>query len=163
MAKVKNKLDTTVNWDGPAKREYFLDSLVKQNGWNIGVEVGVRFGRVLFHLLDNNPDLTMYAVDQDIGQFYNNKIKNKYGDRLIVLEGISWEQAKNITRKVDFVFIDAGHGTKSVTHDINAYSPLLNTSIGLTGHDIDYPSIQLALDNLKISYDVGPDNVWVAK
>jgi len=163
MAKVKNKLDMTVNWNGPFKREYFLDSLVNKYQWQIGVEVGVRFGRVLFHLLDNNPKLKMYAVDRDITQFYNDDVKNRYGERLIVLEGISWEAVTHINELVDFVFIDAGHGTKSVTNDINAYRPLLNTIQGLTGHDIDYPSIQHALANLQINYDVGPDNVWVAK
>jgi len=163
MAKVKNKLDMTVNWNGPFKREYFLDSLIKEHNWSVGIEVGVRFGRTLFHLLDNNPTLKMYAVDRDISQFYNSTVKEKYNDRLVVFEGNSWEEAANIVDIVDFVFIDAGHGTKSVINDINAYRPLLKTINGLTGHDIDYPSIQQALTNLEIVYDVGPDNVWVAK
>ena len=163
MAKVKNPLPLTVKWSGPNRREYFLDHLVKKHSWSIGVEVGVRIGRTLFYLLDNNPTLKMYAVDRDIAQFYNDKIKNKYGSRLVVLDGTSWDQAALITQPVDFVFIDAGHSTKSVIKDINAYRPLLKTHKGLTGHDIDFPAVQDALAELKIEVDVGPDNTWITK
>lgn len=162
MAKIKNPLPKTVPWKGPHRREFYIDSLVKQHNWQIGCEVGVRTGRTLFHLLDNNPKLKMYAVDKDISQFYNQSIKNKYGNRLIVLEDISWDAVTQIKEQLDFVFIDAGHSTKSVTKDINAYLPLLKSKKGLLGHDIDFPAIQLALDNLEIKYDVGPDNVWIS-
>jgi len=161
--KIKKSLPLSVEWAGPNRREYYLDHLVKTNKWTIGVEVGVRTGRTLFHLLDKNPTLKMYAVDKDIEQFYNEDVKNKYNTRLVVLDGISWEQANSIKEKVDFVFVDAGHSTKSVVKDINAYRPLLNTSQGLTGHDIDFPAVQEALTQLNISFDVGPDNVWITK
>jgi predicted O-methyltransferase YrrM len=163
MAKIRNPLPLSIKWSGPNRREYFLDHLIKTNGWTIGIEVGVRVGRTLFHLLDNNPDLKMYAVDKDIKQFYNDTIKNKYNSRLIVLEGISWDQASLILDTVDFVFIDASHSTKSVIKDINAYKPLLKNNKGLTGHDIDFPAVQAALAELKIEVDVGPDNTWIKK
>lgn len=163
MAKIRNPLPMTVNWSGENKRELYIDFLVKEHEWKIGVEVGVRFGRVLFHLLDSNPHLKMYAVDKDISQFYTNDIKRKYGDRLVVLEGESWEQAQHIKEKVDFVFIDAGHGTKSVVKDIQAYDPLLTHGIGLLGHDVDFPAIQEALSICNINYNVCPDNIWHRK
>lgn len=160
MAKVRNKLPLTISWNGIDGREYYLDHLVKEHKWSIGVEVGVRFGRTLFHLLDRNPKLIMYAVDMDVSQFYSDEVQKKYGDRLFVLEGDSSAQADKILKQIDFVFIDAGHSTKSVTRDILAYKSLVKTSNGLLGHDIDYPSIQKALKNLDIEYDVCPDNVW---
>ena len=163
MAKVRNPLSITVDWNGSPRREVYLESQVKSNHWTVGVEVGVRFGRTLFHLLDNNPNLKMYAVDKDISQFYSKKIQEKYGSRLVVLEGESWEQADNIKESIDFVFIDAGHGTKSVVKDINAYKPLLKSNNGLLGHDIDFPAIQEALKICNISFDVCPDNVWHQK
>lgn len=163
MTKVRNPLPLSVNWTGPRRREYYLDHLIKTHNWTVGVEVGVRTGRTLFHLLDNNPKLKMYAVDKDIDQFYNITIKNKYNNRLVVLDGISWEQAEFIKEKVDFVFIDAGHSTKSVIKDINAYRPLLKDDRGLTGHDIDFPAVQAALEQLRISFEVGPDNTWTIK
>lgn len=160
MAKIKNKLPQTIKWSGTDAREYYLDHLVKHHQWIVGAEVGVRFGRTLFHLLDKNPNLKMYAIDKDISQFYNSKVQKKYADRLIVLEGDSSLQAEKIKDQLDFVFIDAGHSTKSVTKDIVAYMPLVKNSNGLLGHDIDYPSIQQALSDLGIDYDVCPDNVW---
>lgn len=160
MAKIRNKLPLTIMWNGIDGREYYLDHLIKEHKWTCGIEVGVRFGRTLFHLLDRNPNLTMYAVDMDISQFYDKEIQKKYGNRLVVLEGDSSAQANKISKQVDFVFIDAGHSTKSVTKDILAYKPLTKTPKGLLGHDIDYPSIQKALENLNIDYDVCPDNVW---
>jgi len=163
MAKVRNPLSVTVKWNGSPRREVYLDSQVKSNQWTVGVEVGVRFGRTLFHLLDNNPNLKMYAVDKDISQFYSKKIQEKYGTRLVVLEGESWEQADNIKESIDFVFIDAGHGTKSVVKDINSYKPLLKSNNGLLGHDVDFPAIQEALKICNISFDVCPDNVWHQK
>jgi len=162
MAKVRNPLPETVTWSGVKRREHYINHLVQNNKWTIGCEVGVRTGRTLFHLLDNNPNLKMYAVDKDISQFYNQDVQDRYGDRLVVIEGSSWGSAKEITEKLDFVFIDAGHSTKSVTKDINAYKPLLNSSQGLMGHDIDFPAIQLALKNLNIEFEVAPDNVWIS-
>jgi predicted O-methyltransferase YrrM len=163
MAKIRNPLPLSIKWTGPNRREYFLDHLVKTLGWTTGIEVGVRAGRTLFHLLDNNPNLKMYAVDKDIKQFYNDAIKNKYKSRLIVMDGISWDQASLIPEPVDFVFIDASHSTKSVIKDINAYKPLLKNKKGLTGHDIDFPAVQAALAELQIEVDVGPDNTWLTK
>jgi predicted O-methyltransferase YrrM len=163
MAKVRNPLSVTVKWNGAPRREVYLDSQVKANQWTVGAEVGVRFGRTLFHLLDNNPNLKMYAIDKDISQFYSKKIQEKYGARLVVLEGESWEQASNINESIDFVFIDAGHGTKSVVKDINAYRSLLKSNNGLLGHDVDFPAIQEALEICNILFDVCPDNVWHQK
>lgn len=161
MAKIRNPLEMTVKWTKANRRELYIDFLIKQNNWTVGCEVGVRTGRTLFHLLDNNPNLKMYAVDKDISQFYNDSVKARYGDRLVVLEGTSWESADQIEQLLDFVFIDAGHSTKNVTNDINAYRPKLKSDSGLIGHDIDFPAIQTALKNLEIEFDVGPDNVWV--
>lgn len=163
MAKIRNPLPMTVDWNKPCRRELYIDHLVKQNKWQIGAEVGVRFGRVLFYLLDNNPNLKMYAIDKDISQFYNEQVKNKYQDRLIVLSGDSWAQAKHIDEIIDFVFIDAGHSRKSVVKDINAYSSKLKTPQGLTGHDVDFPAIQQALAECNVKFEVGPDNTWIQK
>ena len=163
MAKIRNKLLQTIGHNIEDKREIYLDSLVKKNKWTIGIEVGVRFGQTLFYLLDNNPNLKMYAVDKDISQFYNDIVKNKYKDRLVVLEGRSWEQAQHIHEQCDFVFIDAGHSTKAVKKDINAFRKCLHSDTGMLGHDIDFPAIQTALNELDINYDVGPDNTWQFK
>ena len=165
--KYKTKIDTscerTIEWSGRNRREHFLDHLVKENKWQLGIEVGSRLGRTLFYLLDNNPDLKMYSVDKDVSQFYNKTIEEKYKDRLVVLEGWSAEQAQNIKEKVDFVFIDASHAYKNVVKDIKAYAPLLHTTKGLLGHDINMFPVQDAVKDCGYEYLVGPDNVWLTK
>jgi cephalosporin hydroxylase len=165
--KYKQKIDTSskqnFHYDGPNKREHFIDSLVKENDWHVGIEVGSRKGRTLFYLLDNNPNLKMYSVDKDISQFYNENVKEKYKDRLIVLEGSSFQQAGHIKEKVDFVFIDASHAYKNVVKDIKAYAPLLKTTDGLLGHDINMFPVQDAVKDCGYEYLVGPDNVWLTK
>jgi hypothetical protein len=163
MAKVRNPLPMTVAWTKPKRRELYLDYQVKLNNWTVGVEVGVRHGRVLFHLLDNNPYLKMYAVDCDITQFYNKAVQSRYGSRLTVLAGESSEQAVHITEPLDFCFIDASHSTKGVVRDLQAYSPLLKTKRGMIGHDSDFPAVQQALAICGVEFEVGPDNVWHQK
>lgn len=153
----------SIDWKGSNGREFYLDDQIKKNNWLVGAEVGVRFGRTLFYLLDNNPQLKMYAVDIDISQFYSSQIKEKYGDRITVLEGDSSAMAETILTKLDFVFIDGAHSYKAVMKDLTAYAPKVKQKCGLLGHDIDYPSIQKALKDFSIDYDVGPDNVWQQK
>ena len=160
MAKIRNRLPQTIGLDIPHRREVYLDYCVKNNNWQIGCEVGVRFGRVLFYLLDNNPRLKMYAVDKDIKQFYNQAIADRYKGRLVVLEGQSAPMANHILERLDFVFIDASHSVRDVKQDIEVYSRLLNNLNGLTGHDADYPSVQEGLKQAKVEFDVGPDNIW---
>jgi len=159
MAKIRLKLKQTINLKGP--REYFLDEIVKLKKFTVGAEIGVRFGRTLFHLLDNNPNLKMYAVDKDISQFYNDKIKEKYKNRLIVIEDNSWDAANKIEDVLDFVFIDAGHGYKSVSKDILAYKNILKKDGWMLGHDIDFPEVNRAVEDLIGKYQIGPDNVWL--
>lgn len=160
MAKVRNPLPMTVAWNQPQRRELYLDHQIKLNHWTVGVEVGVRHGRVLFHLLDNNPTLKMYAVDCDITQFYNESVQQRYGSRLVVLAGESSEQAAHIAEPLDFCFIDASHSTKGVVRDIQAYGPRLKTAGGMIGHDVDFPAVQAALAICGVDFEVGPDNVW---
>lgn len=165
--KYKVKIDVNckpdLEWHGKNRREHFLDYLVKKNKWKIGVEVGSRTGRTLFYLLDNNPELVMYSVDKDISQFYNDDVKSLYKERLIPLEGLSENQATKIQEKIDFVFIDASHTYKNVVKDIKSYAPLLKTSKGLIGHDINMFPVQDAVKDCGYNYSVGPDNVWIVK
>lgn len=163
MAKIKNPLPLTVEWRGTNRREVYLDYLVKANNWKVGAEVGVRVGRTLFYLLEQNLELRMYAIDKDIKQFNNGPRFEAVKDRIIILEGISWIVHNKINELLDFVFIDAGHSAKSVVKDIHAYKPLLKTKKGLTGHDVDFPSVQTALQKCEIEYDVGPNNIWLQK
>src|SRR6056300_9245 len=79
----------TISWEGKKNRKYFLRYLIENNIYTSMIEVGVRDGRTTFYLLDNCPDLTIYGVDLDTNLFYNKEVEEKYGDRLIPIQGDS--------------------------------------------------------------------------
>lgn len=143
------------------RREVFINDLVEHFNWTLGAEIGVRTGRTSFYLLDENPQLSMVAVDMDISQFYNASTEQKYQSRLKAIEGISWEVPEKIANEsLDFVFIDAGHGYKSVMKDIASWAPKLKKSGWFIGHDINFPAVHKAVSEYFGKFEIGPDNVW---
>ena len=60
----------------------------------------------------------------------------------------------------DVVFIDADHSYNGCLKDIIEYTPKVNKGGILSGHDIDFPGVNKAVNQLVKSYDVGPNNVW---
>jgi len=160
--KIKHKVKYTSATSGT--REHFLSDIVKNNNLKLGAEVGVRTGRTTFHILDNNPMCEMYAIDKDIAQFFNDTVKEKYGHRLKVYEVDSRVEPEFVAdQSLDFFFIDASHTYKNVVKDINAWIPKLKDDGWMMGHDIDYPSVEAAVMQTIGFYEVGPDNVWIAK
>jgi predicted O-methyltransferase YrrM len=143
------------------KREAFINDLVEHFQWTVGAEIGVRTGRTSFHLLDSSPNLSMFAIDIDISQFYTATASQKYQSRLKAIEGVSWEVADQIPDgSLDFFFIDAGHGYKSVMKDIAAWVPKLKTTGWFLGHDINFPAVHRAVTDSFGKFEIGPDNVW---
>ena len=154
----------TIGWTGKSNRKYFLDFLIKKYQLSTIAEVGVRDGRTTFYLLNNNPQLTIFAIDKSIAGFYNNTIKDKYKDRLIPIEEYSDQGHKYIEDgSLDLVFIDADHSYECVKEDIHNYTCKLNTTGWLTGHDIDFPGVNKAVTESLNHFDVGPNNVWIKK
>jgi len=164
MAKRRDLLDVpmTIEWSGKSNRRHFLNHFIKENNFLTMAEVGVRDGRTTFHLLDQNPNLTIYAIDNNISQFYNDTIKKKYEERLIPIQGNSSLMVDKIPM-VDIIFIDADHSYQGCSKDIRAYKSKVKEGGLLTGHDIDYPGVNKAVKELIGNFDVGPNNVWIAK
>lgn len=164
MAKRKDLLDIpmTIEWNQKSNRKYFLKHLIESNGYTTMAEVGVRDGRTTFYLLDNIANLTIYGIDLDTTLFYNEEVKEKYKDRLIPIRGKSASVAIQVPI-VDLVFIDADHSYNGCLKDIIEYTPKVNKGGILSGHDIDFPGVNKAVNQLVKSYDVGPNNVWFTK
>jgi predicted O-methyltransferase YrrM len=164
LDKKKNRLPVkwTIEYNGPNKRTYFLVDLLKNYNPKIGCEVGTHCGRTTYWLLDAFPELTMYSIDYNINLFYNDKIKEKYGERLIPIQGNSHNVHDQIKdNSLDFVFIDASHDYHSVKGDIEYYTSKLKPNGWLCGHDIDFPGVNKAVNELlPNNFDNGPNNVW---
>jgi len=153
---------TITEYTGKSNRRHFLNWFIKKHNIKIMAEVGVRDGRTTFHLLDQNPNLIIYAVDKSITGFYNANIKKRYGNRLVPIQAISNVGATFIEDcSLDLVFIDADHSYDWVKKDIAAYKPKLKKSGWLTGHDIDYPGVHKAVTEIIKNFDVGTNNVWL--
>ena len=153
------KVGRTVKWDSKPNRKFFLRHLIETNNFTTMCEVGVRDGRTTFYLLDKIPTLTIYAVDLDTTLFYNDTINQKYKDRLIPIQGKSISVSPKVPN-VDLVFIDADHSYNGCYSDIKAYTPKVNKGGILSGHDIDFPGVNKAVNELVQTFDVGPNNVW---
>ena len=152
----------TVPFEG--KRQHFLKHLIETNNFQIMIEVGIDTGKTTFHLLDTIPNLIIYAVDTDISKFYTASVKEKYGNRLIPIQGYSFQVADQFADNfADIIFIDADHSYASVKKDILKYIPKLKKGGLLTGHDIDYPGVNKAVYEFIKDFDVGPNFVWIKK
>jgi len=149
----------TIEWTGKSNRKYFLEHLIKTNNFKTMAEVGVRDGRTTFYLLENITDLIIYAIDLDITKFYNSTVQKKYGNRLVPIQGNSNLVSEKIPN-VDLIFIDADHGYASCSRDIDLYKSKLNPNGILSGHDIDYPGVNKAVNERIRTFKVGPNNVW---
>jgi predicted O-methyltransferase YrrM len=155
---------STIPWNGKDYRGSYLLHLIKENNFKTIAEVGVKFGRTTFFLLDNIPELIIHAIDTDISMFYNDDIKNKYKDRLIPIQGYSYIVADQLPNNYfDLIFIDADHSYQSVKKDILKYTSKLKKNGILAGHDIDYPGVNKAVTEMIKDFDIGPNNVWIKK
>ena len=162
--KIKIKHIITYTSETSGTREHFVSDVVKNNNLKLGAEIGVRSGKTTFHILDNNKLCEMYAIDKDITQFFNDKVKIKYGHRLKTYETDSRLSPDFVADKsLDFFFIDASHTYKNVKKDLIAWIPKLKDNGWMLGHDINYPSVEAAVREIIGFYEVGPDNVWLAK
>jgi predicted O-methyltransferase YrrM len=155
-------IPVTIPFEG--KRKQFLKHLIEVNNFDSMIEVGIDIGKSTFYLLDNIPNLKIYAIDLNIKKFYNSEVKEKYQDRLIPLQGKSYVIADQLPDNfVDIIFIDADHSYEAVKKDIIKFTPKLKSGGLLTGHDIDYPGVNQAVNELIKEFDVGPNFVWIKK
>jgi len=152
----------TISWEGKPNRKYFLKKLIVENSYTTMIEVGVRDGRTTFYLLDNCPNLTIYGVDLDIRLFYNDTVKEKYGNRLVPIRGDSSCVADKCPQ-ADLVFIDGDHSYEGCKKDILAYNSKVKSNGVLSGHDYDFVGVNQAVNELVLKFDIGPNNVWFYK
>ena len=156
----------------------FLSELVKKHDLKVGAELGVYQGKTSLHLLENHPELKMYLIDiwnkihwlpkekfipgSELYVHYDQK-KNekmcrsgclKYGKRATIFKAVSWESATFFPDNfLDFVFIDAVHSEEGVARDIMAFYPKVKVGGWITGHDLHFPAVELAVKELLGTYE----------
>lgn len=159
---IKLKLTQSYTSETSGIRQHFVSDIVKSNDLKLGAEIGVRFGQTMFHILTENKELKMHAVDKDVTQF--DQEASKFHDRIFIHQTDSRNSPDFVEdNSLDFFFIDASHTYKNVKRDLLAWIPKLKENGWMIGHDINYPSVETAVKEVIGEYEVGPDNVWFYK
>ena len=148
----------------------------------LGAEIGVKEGRFISYLLQQYPNLIMYAVDPwedqpngaetyegwdwgDIYTQYREKIA-PYQNRVLELQHYSEQAAQHVEDfSLDFVFIDAQHDYDSVKRDIELWTPKLKPGGLLSGHDYQ-PKFQGVIQAVHEIVDkpmLGSNDTWAMR
>lgn len=185
---IKNRADfvcppqvpPTIKAGNPAWLRFdFLEFCVKQNGWKAGAELGLWEGRTIHHLLSTCPGLTMIGVDlwqaqpDNVGPegyegwdhaHHEAVCRDRcrpFGKRARIINGWTTDAADQVEdASLDFVFIDADHSEEGCRRDIDSWLPKVKPTGWIMGHDINWPGVRVAVDDLMPGYEVGPDVVW---
>jgi predicted O-methyltransferase YrrM len=160
-------------------RGQFLSLLVAKHDWQRGAEIGLSNGETSAYLLQHHPRLHMIGVDarrafpghagpDDFTEWDHaalrvqaDKALAPYGERFRMIEKLSVDAAEEVAdSSLDFVFIDADHSEAACRADILAWLPKIKPGGWITGHDISWPSVRAAVDDMIPRYQIGPDVTW---
>lgn len=123
----------------------------------VGVEIGVSSGANALNIAENLDIRKLYLVDPyieyehykqeniDVWKEKAHHLLEKYSDRIIWVEKISKDAAADIPNGLDFVYIDGSHLYEVVLNDIGIYYKKVKSGRLIGGHDMDVPTVKLAL------------------
>jgi predicted O-methyltransferase YrrM len=126
------------------------DYVSKENG--IFVEIGTESGNFAEALLNFNKTATLYCIDPyekyvDYKDSLNlitgdkryedtyNRLKNQFGDRVILIRKYSDQAIPLIPNNIDFLYIDGNHAYKYVKSDLENYYSKVNPGGYIVGDD----------------------------
>jgi len=141
--------DSDKNWNQTiSHNQDLLIDIIEKRKCKVIVEVGTFVGNTACTLARQPSVKKLYTVDnwslnlQKINkkinintkkQFLSNVVHMKLQNKIIPIQGISWEVGKQFQKegiKVDLVYIDAHHGRESVRKDINSWYPVADFLCG---------------------------------
>ncbi|KKQ71378.1 MAG: hypothetical protein UT14_C0002G0024 [Candidatus Shapirobacteria bacterium GW2011_GWE1_38_92] len=162
----------------------YLETLIRENKYKLGVEVGVFMGFHSEHMLESCRNIKLVCVD-----LYDNLKGNGYDDwdrqrfdslynsvkkrleiykRVEFIRMISSEACERFKFKsIDFVYIDADHRYEGVVSDLLLWGPKVKDGGMVSGHDYgqkDWPGVKVAVDEWvaknKYKLNRGEGGVW---
>ena len=155
-------------------RAEWLVSIINEHGYRLGVELGVKCGDTLAHILKECQNVSMIGVDlwqaapgyeswdHDDNMSQAAAVADAYPGRLTLMRECTWDAAGSFEDgSLDFVFVDGDHRTESVLRDIAAWRPKIRPGGMLCGHDVGWPSVRAAIEQAVPDYTpVGHDGCW---
>jgi len=121
-----------------------------ENG--VFVEIGTHEGSFADHILGSSNNSILYCIDpyikyndyddainNSIGDTtYNNtmnRLKSKYGERVIFIRKFSEDAVKDIPNDIDFLYIDGNHRYKYVIKELELFYPKVKKNSWIIGDD----------------------------
>ena len=118
----------------------------------IFVEIGTHTGDFADFILSNSTNSTVYCIDPYINykeyddginditgdELFNsvqNKLKSKFGDRVIFIRKFSENAVNDIPNNIDFLYIDGNHRYKYVLKDLELFYPKVKNIGIIIGDD----------------------------
>lgn len=152
-------------------RYEWLAHLVNEHQWRRGAELGLRNGTTFNHVLQHCPELTLIGVDcwaDGLGhqrvQLAEQRTRDgaaRFGQRAVIIKDWTVPAAAQVPDgSLDFIFIDADHSEAAVRADVQAWRPKVRPGGWIIGHDINWPSVKSAVNDLLPGYVIGPDNCY---
>ena len=148
-------------------RKLWLENMVKDNNFTVGVELGVHEGVTFRHMVDSCPNLTWHGIDlwthkEVFKQWYNTLREDFKGNtRANLIKESTFTAHKHFDNlSIDVVFIDADHKYESVKKDIINWLPKVKPGGYICGHDINQHWVQQAVTETIKTYSTGPDLIW---
>lgn len=164
-------------------RSTWLIQKIKENNYKVGAEIGVQLGNNLFKIVNNLPNLEIYAIDiwsdkqvrfdgtKDLTNISPNSayrhVKSKSlrienPERLHIIRDFSHQAYKKFEdESLDFIFIDASHVYEDVKKDIELWYPKVREGGLISGHDINMKGVLKAVSETINNWaKAGHDNVW---
>lgn len=116
------------------------------------VEIGTHVGDFADFILENSVQSTLYCIDpytsyNDYDDAINNttgdnaykhtynRLKNKYGDRVIFIRKFSTDAINDIPNEIDFLYIDGNHRYSYVLKDLIGFYPKVKKNGCIVGDD----------------------------
>jgi len=156
-----------------------VNEWIEGRDYIVGAEIGVKEGRFTRFMLENNDNLTMYAIDPwekqpgkeedyrewdwtDIYTAFRERMK-PFPNRVTEIMAYSKEAAAVIAdNSLDFVFIDAQHDFLSVREDIKLWEPKVKKGGLICGHDYcdKFPGVVAAVHDRFKNPMKGANDCW---
>jgi len=169
---------TTERFGRRMMRWSIIAHLVNDHGWRDGVEIGTADGRCTEAILAACPHLRMTTIDpwtpqpghpgpEDWADWPHEENERKararlarFSDRCAIFKGYGKAASDAFAPgSLDFVFLDGDHGEYGVRADIMTWRDKVRPGGMLFIHDINWPGVRAAADEMIPGYWIGSNNL----